>query len=139
MAAPAVVRLQPTDYMAALRALNRMRAAGFTLTVRDGRLIVTPADRLTTQQDAFLRVHKPALVALLNDAETLYAAHLQAGVTGLAGREGVPPDWTDSQWLAASQLLHSQRRIKTVLDRRYLRECAPPAPPEPDIQPDTRP
>lgn len=70
---------QPTDYMAAVRALNRMRRAGFTLELDGTALVVSPADRLTEQQRAYLRAHKATLAQLLNDAETVYSALQTAG------------------------------------------------------------
>lgn len=82
MTAPAL-REVTADPFAAMRALNKMRTAGFAIAVRDGRLTVKPSDRLTEQQDAYLRAHKPALVGLLMDAETVHAALALAGWLGI--------------------------------------------------------
>lgn len=66
MTAPALVKVTAPDPMAAVRALNRMRAAGFSLALENDRLMVEPLSRLTDAQRAYLRAHKSALVALLN-------------------------------------------------------------------------
>lgn len=125
MTAPALAEVA-ADPFAAMRALNKMRAAGFALSVRDGRLTVKPADRLTEQQDAFIRAHKAALVALLADAAELHAALVQASTTGLAWMEGTPADWDDVRLLAADEVLYCDGRMVNRNDRRFLRECAPP-------------
>lgn len=49
------------------QALNRLRRSGFALSVEGGKLIVAPGSRLTDADRTFLRAHKPALVALLED------------------------------------------------------------------------
>lgn len=116
------------DPMAAVRALNRMRQAGFALELDGSALVVSPADRLSTEQRAYLRAHKPALVALLLDAQTLYRALVQAGPHGLAWREGTPADWDDAQLLAAGEVLYADGRMAWRNDRQYLRTLAP----EPD-------
>ena len=67
MTAPALIEAN-ADPFAAMRALNRMRAAGFVLELDGPALTVSPADRLTDAQRAYIRTHKPALVALLQDA-----------------------------------------------------------------------
>ena len=125
MTAPALAEVA-ADPFAAMRALNKMRAAGFALSVRDGRLTVKPADRLTEQQDTFIRAHKPALVALLMDAETLHAALALAGPAGLGWMEGTPADWTGERLLAAGEVLYGDGRMMSVYGRRYLKEHAPP-------------
>ena len=123
----AAAKLEPaTDPMATVRALKRMRYAGFDIAVRDGRLTVKPADQLTSQQDAFVRAHKGTLVALLMDAEAVYAALAQAGSSGLAWREGTPADWTGERLLAAQEVLYHDRRMVFTDGRHYLRACAPP-------------
>lgn len=51
MAVPALIEPgNSSNLMATVRAWKRMVAAGFTLSVRDDRLIVAPADRLTDSQ-----------------------------------------------------------------------------------------
>ena len=138
MTAPAVVEI--ADPFAAMRALNKMRAAGFALSVRDDRLIVAPADRLTEKQRDYIRTHKPALVALLMDAETLHAALALAGPAGLGWMEGTPADWTGERLLAAGEVLYGNGRMVNRCERRYLREHAPPIPDTvPDFVPDTVP
>lgn len=51
--------------MGAAELLLRTRTAGFVLDVADGKLLVTPASKLTDALRAELRNHKPALLALL--------------------------------------------------------------------------
>ena len=53
--------------MAVVRALRRMERAGFEIRVKGERLQVAPAENLTDADRTFLRAHKPALVALLED------------------------------------------------------------------------
>ena len=123
----ALVRIEiPADPFAAMRALNRMRGAGFSLRLNGNHLIVAPADRLNPQQDEFLHTHKPALVALLLDAAVLHEALVQAGPAGLAWREGTPADWDDTRLLAADEVLYGDGRMTNVYGRRYLKEHAPP-------------
>lgn len=55
------------DPTTAVRVLNRMRAAGFALSVEDGRLMCEPLSRLSEEQRATLRAHKSALINLLTD------------------------------------------------------------------------
>ena len=126
MAAPALIEVNTPDPFPAMRALNRMRAAGFTLEVDDGRLMVEPLSRLSEEQQRFIRAHKPALVALLMDAETIHAALVQAGAAGLAWMEGTPGDWTGERLLAAGEVLYGDGRMMSVYGRRYLKEHAPP-------------
>ena len=138
MTAPAVVEI--ADPFAAMRALNKMRVAGFALSVRDDRLIVAPADRLSEKQRDYIRTHKQALVALLMDAETLHAALALAGPAGLSFHEGTPGDWDNARLLAAGEVLYGDGRMVNRNDRRYLREHAPPIPDfVPDTVPDTVP
>ena len=127
MTAPALIEVA-ADPFAAMRGMNRMRTAGFALALEDNALIVSPADRLTDEQRRFIRTHRPALVALLQDAQTVYRALVQAGPAGLGWREGTPADWSDARLLAADEALYSDGRLTTRWDRRYLREHAP----EPD-------
>ena len=57
------------DPTTAVRVLNRMRAAGFALSVEDGRLMCEPLSRLSEEQRATLRAHKSALINLLTDTD----------------------------------------------------------------------
>ena len=114
------------DPMATVRALKRIRGAGFTLTVDGNALVVAPTDSLSDAQRQFVRAHKAALVALLQDAEAVYASLAQAGSSGLAWREGTPADWTGERLLAAQEVLYHDRRMVFADGRHYLRACAPP-------------
>ena len=135
MTAPALVEVA-ADQFTAMRAMSKMRVAGFALSVRDDRLIVAPADRLSEKQRDYIRTHKPALVALLMDAETLHAALALAGPAGLSFHEGTPGDWDNARLLAAGEVLYGDGRMVNRNDRRYLRERASPIP---DTVPDTVP
>jgi hypothetical protein len=126
---------QAADPFTAVRALSRMKAAGFALTVRADKLVVIPADRLSEPQRAYLRSHKPALVALLEDAETLHAALVRASTNGLGWREGTPGDWSDARLLAAGEVLYGHGRMVNRLGRRYRTEVEP-APTEREPIPD---
>ena len=123
MTAPALFEVA-SDPMAAALALNKMRRAGFALSVRDGRLIVKPLSRLSEPQRAYLRAHRNALLALLQDAAELHTALAQAGGAGLGWQEGMP-DWNDARLLAAGEVLYADGRMTCRNDRRYLREHAP--------------
>lgn len=114
------------DPFTAMRALNRMRRAEFSLRLAGDSLQIAPIDRLTAEQRAYIRVHKPALVALLNDAETVYRALVEAGAAGLWWREGTPADWPDDRLLAAGEVLYGDGRMVNRMDRRYCSGSAPP-------------
>ena len=126
MTAALKIEVPAPDPFATLRAVKRMRAAGFVLELDGPALAVSPADRLTEEQRRFIRAHKPALVALLQDAGVLHAALVKAGTAGLGWMEGTPADWTGERLLAAHELLHHARRTMNVYGRRYLKQHAPP-------------
>lgn len=126
MSAAALV--ETSDPFAAMRALNKMRVAGFALRLEAGDLIVAPFSQLSEKQRAFIRAHKAALVALLMDAEIVYRALEQAGPAGLGWMEGTPADWSDARLLAAGEMLYADGRMVNRADRRFLREHAPPIP-----------
>lgn len=125
MNAAALAETSAPDSMALVRAVKKMRAAGFALSLESGKLMVEPLSRLTDAQRAYLRAHRPALVQLLMDAGTVYRALVQAGPAGLAWREGTPPDWSDDRLLAAGEVLYSDGCMVNVLDRRYCPRSAP--------------
>ena len=125
MTAPALIEAN-ADPFAAMRAMNRMRVAGFALELDGPALAVSPADRLTEEQRRFIRANKPAMVALLMDAETIHAALVQAGPAGLAWMEGTPADWTGERLLAAGEVLYGNGRMVNRCERRYLAQHAPP-------------
>ena len=120
MTAPALIEVN-TNPFTAVRALNRLRTAGVVVELDGTRLAVSAAEPLTEAQRTELRAHKPALVALLLDAETVYRALVQAGPAGLAWREGTPADWDDARLLAAGEVLYADGRMVNRNDRRYVR------------------
>ena len=140
MTAPALIETG-VDPMAAVRALNRMRRAGVTLTIEDDRLIVTADSQLTDAQRAYLRAHKSQLVGLLADADRLAAALEQAGTAGLGFREATPPEWDKVYRLAVGEVLYGDGRMVSRLGRCYSATVAPPlprfhdAPQTPEIEP----
>lgn len=134
MTAPALIEVA-ADPFAAMRALNRMRTAGFSLRLAGESLQIAPADRLTDAQRAFISAHKPALVALLMDAEIVYRALVQAGAAGLGWMEGTPADWSDDRLLAAGEVLYGDGRMVNVLGRRYCPTSAPPIEEGPEYPP----
>ena len=107
-----------------VRALNRMRVAGFTLRMSNDALRVAPIDRLSDPQRAFLKAHKLGLVELLSNAEILHRVLVEAGPAGLAWREGTPPDWSDDRLLAAGEVLYGDGRMVNRNERRYARQGA---------------
>ncbi|MFZ1641570.1 MAG: hypothetical protein WAV07_09080 [Candidatus Contendobacter sp.] len=115
---------EDAEKLHAVRCHHRMRRAGFTVRLMDNELQVAPADRLSAEQLATIREHKPALVALLQDAETLHAALVQAGPAGLGWQDEMP-GWDDARRLAAGEVLYADRRMMSRDGRRYLRERAP--------------
>ena len=125
MSAVAVLLEAAPDPFATVRALNRMRAAGFALSVRNDRLAISPFSRLSEQQRAFIGSHKPALVALLEDAEILHHALVDAGPAGLDWREGTPADWDDTRLLVAGEVLYGDGRMVNVHGHRYAIEHTP--------------
>ena len=78
------------DPLALLHLWQGLRSAGFTLTFDGDRLRVSPADRLSEEQDAVLRTHKADWLALFTAAlailQTLYAQHIAHLVEG--GHDG---------------------------------------------------
>ena len=133
-AAVALVEIAAADPFALVRALNRMSAAGFALSVRDNRLLASPFTKLSGRQRAYLHAHKLALVALLEDAEALHRALVDAAHAGLGWQEGTPAEWSNARLLAAGEVLYSTGRMVSRHDRRYAAECA--RPPAKDILPD---
>jgi hypothetical protein len=49
--------------------LTKIRQAGFTLAVSEGKLLVTPAKKLTDQQREFIKQHKAQIIAELKAAK----------------------------------------------------------------------
>lgn len=128
MTAPALVEIAAVNPMAAVRALNKMRAAGFAVRLAGDALQIAPIERLSEPQRTYIRNHKPTLVALLTDAETVYRALALAGPAGLGWREGTPAAWSDARLLAVGEVLYADGRMVNRMDRRYLKEHAPPVP-----------
>ena len=65
----------------------RLRVQGFTLRVRDDRLIVAPASRLTEQDHADIRDHRDALVTAIDSVPSGRIAPLICGYgPGICGR-----------------------------------------------------
>ena len=116
------------DPFATVRVLNRMRTAGFVLSLEDGRLMVEPLSQLSEAQRAFIRTHKAALVELLIDAELLASAIERTGPHGLGWKEGTPEDWSDARLLAAGEVLYSTGGMVSALGRRYTPAYAPALP-----------
>ncbi|MBL8252112.1 MAG: hypothetical protein JNJ76_00735 [Candidatus Competibacter sp.] len=124
-AAPALVEIA-ADPFAPVRVLNKMRAAVFVVHLAGTDLQIAPIASLTDPQRSYLRSHKPALVGLLMDAETLAAALAEAGPAGLAWREGTPADWSDDRLLAAGEVLYADGRMVNRHERRFCPTAAPP-------------
>ena len=131
----AALKLEQPDLFATVRAVNRMQAAGFSLAVRDSRLIASPFSRLSDSQRAYLRIHKAALVGLLSDAETLHAALVLYGPAGLGWHQGTPADWDDARLLSAGEVLYSDGRMVSHYDRRYCSGSAPTVEEAPEYPP----
>lgn len=125
MTALALMKTSAPDPFATVRALNKMRAAGFVVRLAGADLQIAPVARLSDSQRAYLRSHKAALVGLLSDAETLHRALIEAGAAGLAWREGTPADWTDDRLLAAGEALYADGRMAKRHERRYRPTSAP--------------
>ncbi len=113
------------DPFSLVRALNRMRAAGFEIRAAGDLLQVSPIGRLTDPQRAYLQANKAALLALLADAETLASALVQAGPAGLGWREWTPDDWTDIHLLAVGEVLYGDGRMMNTHGHCYAAESAP--------------
>jgi len=93
----------------------RLRVQGFTLRVRDGRLLVAPASRLTEQDHADVRDHRDALVAAIDSVPSGCIAPLICGYgPGLCGRiaclvEGEHDRFADA--LSAARLPDNGHRV----------------------------
>jgi len=136
----AALKLEPVARapMALVRAIDRMRAAGFVLAIENGGLAISPASRLSDEQRDFIRAHKVDLVALIEKSErhagralailrTLHDQHIANLVAGghdgkgalvrrddywrIMGEEGIPPT-------AAFDLL-DQGRARTQAEGLY--------------------
>ena len=125
MSAARKLEIVAPDPFALVRGIRRMRAAGFAVEVENGGLVVESTLELSEPQRAFIGAHKLALVALLEDAEILYRALVQAGPVGLDWREGTPADWDDTRLLVAGEVLYSTGRMVNAHGRRYAAESAP--------------
>ena len=123
------------DPFAAVRALNRMRRAGFVVRLADTDLQIAPIASLSDSQRAYLRIHKAALVGLLSDAETLHAALVLYGPAGLGWHQGTPADWDDARLLSAGEVLYSDGRMVSHYDRRYCSGSAPTVEEAPEYHP----
>ncbi len=134
MAAVAPLDTEP-DHFATVRAMNRMSAAGFALSVRDNRLLASPFTKLSEQQRAYLHSHKPALVELLEDAEALHRALVDAAHAGLGWHQGTPADWDDARLLACGEVLYSTGRMVSRYGRRYCPGSAPAIEEAPEYHP----
>lgn len=111
MSATAAKLETAADPFATVRAMNKMRRAGFVVRLAGADLQIAPVARLSDSQRAYLRTHKAALVGLLNDADTVYRALVEAGPAGLLWREGTPADWDDGRLLAAGEVLYADGRM----------------------------
>ena len=131
----AALKLEQPDLFATVRAVNRMQAAGFSLAVRDSRLIASPFSRLSDSQRAYLRIHKAALVGLLTDAKTLSDALVLYGLAGLDWRQGTPAEWSDARLLAAGEVLYSTGGMVSRNGRRYCSGSAPAIEEDPEYHP----
>lgn len=113
---------QEADAFAVLRAYHRMRLAGFRLRVDAGTLVIDSKSTLTDAQAAFIRAHKPALVALLADVATLSALLATAGAAGIAAGE---PGWDWERRYVALDVLIANGHARFVLGRHYAAAHAP--------------
>ena len=118
----AALLLQEADAFAVLRAYHRMRLAGFRLRVDAGTLVIDSESTLTDAQAAFIRAHKPALVALLADVATLSALLATAGAAGIAAGE---PGWDWERRYVALDVLIATGHARFVLGRHYAAAHAP--------------
>mgnify|MGYP001182321361 CR=1 FL=1 len=144
MSAARKLEIVAPDPFALVRGIRRMRAAGFAVKVENGGLVVESTLELSEPQRAFIGFHKPALVALLEDAEALHRALVQAGPVGLNWREGTPADWDDTRLLVAGEVLYGDGRMVNVHGHRYAAGYAPaievgPEYPPADCVPETAP
>ena len=144
MSAARKLEIVAPDPFALVRGIRRMRAAGFAVEVENGGLVVESTLELSEPQRAFIGSHKPALVALLEDAEILHHALVDAGPAGLDWREGTPADWDDTRLLVAGEMLYSTGRMVNAHGRRYAAGYTPatevgPEYPLADCVPETAP
>lgn len=144
MSAARKLEIVAPDPFALVRGIRRMRAAGFAVEVENGGLVVESTLELSEPQRAFIGAHQPALVALLEDAEILHHALVDAGPAGLGWREGTPADWDDTRLLVAGEVLYGDGRMVNVHGHRYAIEHTPaievgPEYPPADCAPETAP
>ena len=94
--------------LATLRIFNRLKQAGFRLSISAGKLIVHPLSRLSDMQRAFLHAHRCALIGLLEDAAALAAALAEAGQDGIAEEALDGWGWGWERQFSASDVLIAQ-------------------------------
>ena len=88
--------------------LDNLQSAGFTLTVRDGKLIVAPASKLTPELTDAIREHKAGLLSLvLMDRPLSPLEKFVAGHTPAAGIE-ILIELPGNQYRAVSAAQYAQ-------------------------------
>ncbi|MCW8966702.1 MAG: hypothetical protein OQK82_08480 [Candidatus Pacearchaeota archaeon] len=78
---------------------SRLIEAGFSLKSEGGNLLVEPASRLTDEQRAFIREHKPQLVAELSNFDKVNAWLDHIGEDDPQCRAEVLETWRDPEGL----------------------------------------
>jgi hypothetical protein len=98
-------------------ALNKIRQAGFSLSVVDGKLLVTPAKNLTDQQREFIKQHKTEIISeLQREAEQRYFGFL---ITQLDGSQFFSYSVPFMNMQEIRIQYHNAAAIEPVIDEVY--------------------
>lgn len=104
------------------RAWQKMRNAGYSLSLRNDALAVEPAT-LNEQQKQFIVRAKDKFVRLLHDAKFVEELVKEAGTAGLDWKQGTET-WEDARLLAANAVLYATGRIVNYDGIRYHQSVA---------------
>lgn len=99
------------------RAWQKMRNAGYSLSLRNDALAVEPVT-LSEQQKQFIVRAKNKFVRLLHDAKFVEDLVKEAGTAGLDWKQGTET-WEDARLLAANAVLYADGRMVNYDGIRY--------------------
>lgn len=106
------------------RAWQKMKNAGYSLSILNDALAVEPAT-LNERQQQFILKARDRFIQLLRDARFVEELIKEAGTSGLDWKQGTET-WDDVRLLAANEMLYSTNRIANYDGVRYHQTVAKP-------------
>lgn len=106
------------------RAWQKMRNAGYSLSILNDALAVEPAT-LDERQQQFVMKVRDRFIQLLHDAKFVEGLVEEAGTSGLDWKHGTEM-WDDVRLLAANAVLYATNRIVNYDGIRYHQSVAKP-------------